>query len=188
MEIPLNRGHICSVLSKGILNGLRVKENDANYAFGRLFLVSGVNRTLRKQDRGWQTGNIWGGYRCWCSISAADWPTLFWPIKTCVISDPHTTPFKWPGLSGCIFLCFNSFSFWTHDCLSCFCFLVIKRYFGKLLIFFPFTTKNQPIKLRLLVLISGFNRRLLGRGEVLIWLRYFVLALLQWPDRFITIR
>ena len=47
VEIPLNRGHICSVLSKGILNGLRAKENDANYAVGRLSSSCGVNRTLR---------------------------------------------------------------------------------------------------------------------------------------------
>lgn len=36
VEIPLNRGHICSVLSKSILSGLRARENDANYAFRRL--------------------------------------------------------------------------------------------------------------------------------------------------------
>lgn len=98
VEIPLNRGHICSVLSKGILSGLRAKENDRNYAFGRLVSSRVVSIVLlRRRDR----KNI----RCWCSISSDDWLTLLWPIKTCVISYFQTTPFKWPGLSGRHFFC-----------------------------------------------------------------------------------
>jgi len=65
----LNRGHICSVVSKGIVSGLNTKENDAKDAFGRLSSSCGV--TLRKQDR-----KNTGGYQCGCSIAAADWLTL----------------------------------------------------------------------------------------------------------------
>ena len=68
VDIPLNRGHICSVLSKGILSGLNTKENDAKDAFGRLSSSCGV--TLRKQDR--KNRGIPGG----CSIAATDWLTL----------------------------------------------------------------------------------------------------------------
>ena len=37
VDIPLNRGHICSVVSKSILSGLCAKENDANYVIAGLF-------------------------------------------------------------------------------------------------------------------------------------------------------
>ena len=36
VEIPLNRGHICSVVSKSILSVLCAEENDANYVTARL--------------------------------------------------------------------------------------------------------------------------------------------------------
>lgn len=53
-----------------------------------------------------RTGRITGGYRCGCSIAAADWLTLLWPIKKCVISYFKTTPFKWPDPLGCHFSVF----------------------------------------------------------------------------------
>lgn len=51
MEIPLNRRHVCSVLSQGILNGLCVGENDVNYGFTRWFpwcVVSFTSNTGRQ--------------------------------------------------------------------------------------------------------------------------------------------
>lgn len=61
VEIPLNRGHICFVLSKSILSGLRVKENDANYAFWKVgFLIKCQSYCKQDEDTGV------GVYRrCW---------------------------------------------------------------------------------------------------------------------------
>lgn len=72
-----------------------------------------------------------------------------------------------------VFLCFAQFCFIGFMNVCCdFFFFAVKMYFGKLLILsLPLPKINQSN----CVLISGWKRSVLGRGEVPIWLRCFAI-------------
>lgn len=112
VEIPLNRGHICYVLSKSILSGLRAKENHANYAFGRLVSSRVVSIVLlRRRDR----KNI----RCWCSISSDDWLSPMTNQNMCYIIFPNNSFQMARSFRSSFFQRFTPFCFWVHDCHYC---------------------------------------------------------------------
>lgn len=136
MEIPLNRGHICFVLSQSILRGIRAKENDANYAFRRLVSSCVECQSHYKQE-------ISRGYRCGCCVGVYQRCWLAEPLMTnqdmrYVFPNNSSTSFPGCSLHGQVFQVVSVFysvllqGSWLSAVIF---FFAVNRYFGRLLIF-----------------------------------------------------